>query len=134
MASGKPAVKAPKKHGRPFFESGRLILYTVVAAVTVALVVLLGLRLSVVQTMLCHVAFVSTITFGVFAIDKLRAKRDVRRVSEFNLMMLSAIGGAVGGMLAMTFLRHKSQRPHFAFGLPTIAFVHGVIIMVAVMN
>ena len=113
-------------HSGPSTAAERLVL--------AALVVLLGLRLTPVQTMYAHVGFVSLITFMVFAIDKLQAKRSGRRASEFNMMTLGALGGAAGALLAMAAFRHKTQHALFTVGLPTLLFVHGVIVAVVMMR
>ena len=134
MASDKPKRKKKKKDGRPFLESGRLILYTLVATFVFSLIALLGLHWTPVQAMLIHLGFVSLVTFSVFAIDKLRAKHSARRVSEFNLMALGALGGAAGGLLAMAVLRHKTQRTVFTIGLPILMFIHGVGVAVVLLR
>lgn len=131
MGSDKPKRK---KNTRPLLESGRLILYTLIAALILVLVVLLGLRLTPVQTMFAHLGFVSAITFVVFAVDKLQAKRSGRRASEFNMMALGALGGAAGALLAMAAFRHKTRHALFTVGLPTLLFVHVVVVAVVMMR
>lgn len=55
----------------------------------------------------------SLITFGVFALDKLRAKVDARRTPEKTLHVLSACGGFPGALVAMAVVRHKNRKPGF---------------------
>lgn len=131
MASDK-SVRAKK--GRPFLESGRLPLYTMVTCVVLWLVVLLGFRLDPLQTLLVHLGFVSLVTFLVFGLDKIKAKASGRRASEMNLIALGALGGALGGLLAMATFRHKTQRNLFKIGLPVMLFVHGVIVAVVLLR
>ena len=66
---------------------------------------------------------VNIITFIVFAVDKAKAIRGQWRVSEAALLGLSLIGGAIGGLLAMYMLHHKTRKPRFAVGLPLMLLV-----------
>ena len=49
------------------------------------------------------------ITFFIFGIDKLKAKRDSYRISEKTLITICAIGGALGGLLGMMIFHHKTS-------------------------
>ncbi|HED53945.1 MAG TPA: DUF1294 domain-containing protein [Phycisphaerales bacterium] len=69
-------------------------------------------------------AFMSLVTFAVFAIDKRRAIRDQWRISEKALLVLCFLFGWPGGLLAMKLVRHKTQKPTFRFGVPAIALLH----------
>ena len=122
------------RKARPFLESGRLVLYTVIASGVVWLVALLWFRFTLIQSLFTHIGFVSLVTFLLFALDKLKAKTAGRRTSELNLMALGTIGGALGGLLAMVALRHKTQRVMFSVGLPMLLFTHSVVVAVVVLN
>ena len=68
---------------------------------------------------------INVITFLVFGLDKWKAKRKeknekVRRVPEKTLLILSALGGSVGALLAMRAFRHKTLHKAFRFGVPLI--------------
>lgn len=52
--------------------------------------------------------------FGLFAYDKLAAARaGARRVSEWNLCLVSALGGWPGALLGLVLFRHKSAKGSF---------------------
>jgi uncharacterized membrane protein YsdA (DUF1294 family) len=55
----------------------------------------------------------SGMTFIFFAIDKMNAWNDVRRIPENVLMALSFFFGWPGGLLAMRIMRHKTQKISF---------------------
>lgn len=57
----------------------------------------------------------SVVTFLVFGFDKWRATGSKRRVSEFSLALLGAIGGWPGGLIGMNVFRHKTAK--FTFKL-----------------
>jgi len=66
---------------------------------------------------------VNIITFVIYAIDKYKAKHNKWRVSEATLLIMAAIGGSIGALLAMQLLRHKTQHPQFYIGVPTIIII-----------
>lgn len=50
------------------------------------------------------------ITFGVFGIDKLRARLNLTRISEKTLLTLAIAGGSVGAIFAQKLFRHKTRK------------------------
>ena len=64
---------------------------------------------------LIYLAALSFLTFILYAADKEKAKRGVWRIPEKVLLSLSFLGGAVGGYLAMHFVRHKTKKWYFHF-------------------
>lgn len=131
MASGKPTRKEiPKRErrGKPFLESFNLITYTLTASVVITIVALFALRFEISSAYLLHLGFLSFIGASLFALDKWRSGRGLRRVSESNLLTLSALGAAPGALLAMGVLRHKTQHSLFMLLVPLFAMVHGVVL------
>ena len=68
---------------------------------------------------------INLVTFFVFGVDKLKAKRkekheSVRRVPEKTLFILAAIGGSVGALLGMKVWHHKTLHKTFRYGIPAI--------------
>ncbi len=68
---------------------------------------------------------INVITFLVFGLDKWKARRKeknekVRRVPERTLLLLAALGGSVGALVAMKAFRHKTLHKAFRFGVPLI--------------
>lgn len=75
---------------------------------------------------------INLVTFCVFGVDKWKAKRKekketVRRVPEKTLLLLSALGGSVGALLAMRVFHHKTLHRAFKFGVPLILILQIVI-------
>ncbi len=75
----------------------------------------------------------SAVTFAVYGIDKRRAIRSSRRISERTLLSLSLIGGAFGGLAAMSAFRHKTRHRYFWAINGAAAAVH-VFILTAIAN
>jgi len=69
-------------------------------------------------------AAINAVTFLTFGYDKWRAGRSGRRVSEFKLALLSALGGWPGGLLGMILFHHKTAKWSFKlkFALALIPF------------
>ena len=68
---------------------------------------------------------INLVTFFVFGLDKLKAKRkvnkeSVRRVPEKTLFLLAAVGGSIGALLGMKAWHHKTLHKSFRFGIPAI--------------
>ena len=62
---------------------------------------------------LIYLIVLSLITFFVYITDKKKAQKGKWRISEGTLLLLSFIGGAVGGYLAMHLARHKTKKWYF---------------------
>ena len=55
--------------------------------------------------------------------DKLRAIKHKRRISEFTLMTIAALGGSVTMLITMLIIRHKTRHLKFMFGIPVIILI-----------
>ncbi len=61
--------------------------------------------------------------FLLFLYDKMIAGGKRRRVPEKNLWLAAFFGGAIGSLLAMRWLRHKTQHRNFVIGIPLLALL-----------
>lgn len=75
-----------------------------------------------------YILFINTITFGAFALDKKRAIKNQWRIPESTLLILSLIGGSLGGLLAMKIVKHKTKKMKFTIGIPLLLLVNIFII------
>jgi uncharacterized membrane protein YsdA (DUF1294 family) len=55
----------------------------------------------------------TTVTLVAFGLDKWWASAGKRRLSEFTLALLGALGGWPGGLLGMIVFRHKTAKLTF---------------------
>ncbi|MBR5973204.1 MAG: DUF1294 domain-containing protein [Paludibacteraceae bacterium] len=67
-----------------------------------------------------YLIIINIITFIVYAWDKRKAKKGAWRTPESTLLLLAAVGGSVGALLAMYMLRHKTNHKKFFLGVPAI--------------
>ena len=72
------------------------------------------------KIVLLYLLVMIVITFIVCGIDKFAARKQMRRVPEKTLFLLSALGGSVGLFAGMLTFRHKTQHWYFKFGIPAI--------------
>ena len=63
---------------------------------------------------------VNVITFVVYGIDKLKAKKGKWRVPETTLLLLAIVGGSVGAWCGVKVWHHKTVHAKFKYGIPLI--------------
>lgn len=76
-----------------------------------------------------YLAIINLATFIVYAVDKYKAIHEQWRISEATLMTMSAVGGSLGGLLAMYTFRHKTRKKKFAVGLPVMLSIQAVLVL-----
>lgn len=69
---------------------------------------------------LLYFAVISLVTFVITALDKILAKKKMRRIPEATLLTLALFGGAVSEYFTMKLIRHKTLHKKFMVGLPVI--------------
>lgn len=62
--------------------------------------------------------------FGLMGLDKLKAKKDWRRIPEKNLLILGVISGGLGGLIGQQVFHHKTRKPVFWLVFILGFFVH----------
>ena len=76
--------------------------------------------MNILKLLLIYITLVSVITFIVFGIDKLKAKKSWWRIPESTLMILAIIGGSIGALFGMYVFHHKTLHKKFTIGIPMI--------------
>lgn len=67
-----------------------------------------------------YLLLINLVAFVMYGIDKYKAKKSKWRIPEATLLMLAAIGGAVGAWIGMQVWHHKTLHKKFRFGVPAI--------------
>lgn len=75
------------------------------------------------KIILYYLLAVNLLTFISYGIDKWKARRNRWRIPEATLLLLAALGGSIGALLAMKVFRHKTQHKKFRYGVPAILIV-----------
>lgn len=70
----------------------------------------------------------SALSFGLYALDKSAAGRQMQRTPEARLHLVDLVGGWPGGLIAQQFLRHKTVKASFQrmFWITVVLNVAGV--------
>jgi len=69
-------------------------------------------------------------TFIVYGIDKRAAIRASTRVSEFTLVLLAALGGWCGAILAQRTWRHKTSKKSFQIKFWIATLINLIVVLI----
>ena len=69
---------------------------------------------------LYYLAAINVITFIVYGIDKLKAKKGKWRIPESTLLLLAIVGGSIGAWCGVKVWHHKTMHKKFRYGIPLI--------------
>ena len=79
------------------------------------------------KTILLLLVAVNLTAFGLYGLDKLKAKKGLWRIRESTLLLVAALGGSVGALLGMTLFRHKTKHWKFRILVPLFLILHIVL-------
>lgn len=71
-------------------------------------------------TAIIYLAIVNLLAFGAYGIDKWKARHNRWRIPEAVLLLLAAVGGALGAFVGMRAFRHKTQHWKFRILVPLL--------------
>ena len=74
--------------------------------------------MSVRELALLGVLGMNVLSFGLMGADKRLARKGRRRIRERTLWIVSALSGALGGLLGMAVFHHKTRHWRFAWACP----------------
>lgn len=80
-------------------------------------------------SVLYYLAVINTITFMVYGIDKLKAKKGKWRIPESTLLLLAIVGGSIGAWCSVKVWHHKTLHKKFNYGIPLIVAIQIAIII-----
>lgn len=67
-----------------------------------------------------YLAAINLLGFFSMGVDKRKAKRRAWRTPEASLLLIAALGGALGSLLGMRAFRHKTKHKKFTLGIPAL--------------
>jgi len=70
---------------------------------------------------------INGLAFAVMGIDKQKAIKHKRRISERTLISLGILGGAVGVIIGMVVWKHKLSKPKFTLFMPLLILFDWIV-------
>ena len=77
-----------------------------------------------------YLLIVNALSFLFMLTDKIKAIKGRWRIPEKTLLGICAMGGSLGGLIAMKLFRHKTLHPQFSIGIPVMLAVHVVALII----
>ena len=78
---------------------------------------------------LIYLVVTNVVTFFIYGIDKLKAKKSKWRIREAALLGLAVLGGSIGAWSGMKVWHHKTQHKKFKYGVPAIIIIQLALIV-----
>jgi len=76
-----------------------------------------------VSALLLLLAVLNAVSFAMFGIDKRRARRGQRRISERALLLSGLVSGTIGAWAGVFAFRHKTRKPSFLLPLAAASLI-----------
>lgn len=80
------------------------------------------------------IVLLNLITFIVYGIDKLKARKNKWRIPDSTLMLLAIIGGSIGALLGIKVWHHKTLHRKFRYGIPMIILAQTALVIYFTVN
>lgn len=80
------------------------------------------------RLVLSYLLGINVVTFVLYGIDKLKARKAKWRISEATLIGLAVAGGSVGAWCGMKVWHHKTLHKKFFIGIPVILLLQVVAV------
>ncbi|ASK29619.1 hypothetical protein CEY12_05650 [Chryseobacterium sp. T16E-39] len=78
--------------------------------------------------MIYFLLLINVFCFFIFGVDKKRAKKYQRRISENTLLLLTFFGGTIGALSGMFVFRHKILKKSFLLKFGLVVLIQVVLI------
>ena len=75
------------------------------------------------SALLLLLAVLNAVSFAMFGIDKRRARRGQRRISERALLLSGLVSGTIGAWAGVFAFRHKTRKPSFLLPLAAASLI-----------
>ena len=76
------------------------------------------------KTILLLLVAVNLVSFTLYGLDKLKAKKGLWRIRESTLLLIAVLGGSLGALLGMEVFRHKTKHAKFKVLVPLFLILH----------
>ena len=76
-----------------------------------------------------YLFLINVVLFLLMVVDKMHAIQNRRRIPESVLLLLAALGGAMGGTLGMISFRHKTKHRKFTILFPLFLVLYAALLI-----
>lgn len=76
-----------------------------------------------------YLILINAAAFGLYGMDKKRARERKWRIPEKVLLGMAAAGGGAGALAGMSFFHHKTRKPVFYIGVPLILLLEAAALV-----
>lgn len=76
-----------------------------------------------------YLVLINIVAIFITVADKQKAKHNRWRIKEADLLLVSALGGAVGMYITMRIINHKTRKAQFMAGIPIIFFTELIAVV-----
>ena len=80
--------------------------------------------MSVLEVILYYLIAMNAAGFLFMGLDKWKAKKRAWRIPEATLLLIAALGGALGSLIGMHLFHHKTRHWYFLYGIPVMLLLH----------
>ena len=82
-----------------------------------------------IRNIIIYLIIINLIGFYMMWSDKRKAKWGKWRIPEQTLFIVTALGGGIGTIAGMYTFHHKTKKPKFTIGLPTILILEIILVV-----
>lgn len=80
--------------------------------------------MTVFQVISYYLITMNVLGFLFMGLDKWKAKKRAWRIPEATLLLIAALGGAIGSIIGMHLFHHKTRHWYFLYGIPVMLVIH----------
>jgi uncharacterized membrane protein YsdA (DUF1294 family) len=80
------------------------------------------------QLIIVYNMILNLLGFFAMGIDKRKAIKNQWRIPEGSLFLLGFFGGSIGLFFGMKVFHHKTKKPRFQYGIPTLLLLNTLFI------
>lgn len=82
------------------------------------------------EIVIIYLLLINIVAFMTYGIDKGRAVKHNWRIPEATLIAIALFGGSIGAFVGMQYFHHKTKKPKFYIGVPSIFIIQVILVIV----
>ncbi len=90
----------------------------------------ISFTLSYFELYLIIINLMALILYGYDKLQAIRSSKNISRVSENKLLLITLLGGTIGALLSMLIFRHKIKKPSFMIKFSIVVILQAIGIFI----